>query len=197
MKCTAGLLAALVLLLALAGCQSGGDQGEKDQRTVAGQSDAGDPAAETGPVQAEAEANGFLLRLHADRGTYTTEDAIEIWAELTYTGEEDTVTIWHGEPYVVFSLTDGEDFNVDGVILTTLSGTELEKGETYRFDYVKSGGFDASAPDAAFWEEFYQEEELRLPAGTYTVTADGAFHLSQDLLPEEKGPSCSLQITVK
>lgn len=142
-------------------------------------------------------ANDFELKLFADKKSYTTEDAIQIWATLEYVGEKDTVTIWHGIPYISFSLTDGADFNVDGMIFTVLTSTELNKGEVYHFDYAKSGRFSADDPDVEFWEKFYQEEDLKLPAGTYAVSVRGAFSLSEDVVNNDSELSCQLQIEVE
>lgn len=142
-------------------------------------------------------ANDFVLKLFADKASYTTDEPIQIRATLEYVGEKDTFTIWHGIPYISFSLTDGADFNVDGMILTVLTSTELNRGEVYEFDYVKSGGFSADDPNAEFWENFYQEEDLKLPVGIYTVTVRGAFSLSEDVVNDDSGLSCQLQIEVK
>ena len=150
----------------------------------------------TSEISSTCTANDFVLKLFADKENYTTNEAIQIWATLEYVGEKDSVTIWHGLPYIVFSITDGADFNVDGMVLTVLTSTELNKGEVYEFDYVKSGGFSADDPNAEFWEKFYQEEDLKLPAGTYTVTVRGAFSRSEDVVNDDRGLSCRLQIRV-
>lgn len=185
-------LLATVLLLAAAGCQHQQSQGQS------GAEGSESPADEsTTQISAEATENDFCLKLFADKDTYRSDEAIQIWATLEYVGDEDTITIWHGEPYVVFSITDGADFNTGGVVEDILTSTELQKGRQYHFDYVKSGGYDATAPDADFWNQFYQEEALKLPAGTYTVSVAGAFYLSKELLSTEQGPSCELQITVQ
>ena len=141
--------------------------------------------------------NDFELKLFANKASYTVDESIQIWATLEYVGEKDTVTIWHGLPYIAFSITDGADFNVDGMVLTLLTSTELSKGEIYEFDYVKSGGFSADDPNAEYWEKFYQEEELKLPKGIYTVTVRGEFALSEDVVNDDSGLSCQLQLEVK
>lgn len=147
-------------------------------------------------ISSTATKNDFELTLYADKAAYTVDEEINLRATLEYKGEKDAVTIWHGDPYLTFSITDGKDFKTGGVVMTILTSTELEKGKVYEFAYQKSGGFDTLAPDAEFWREFYQEESLKLPAGTYTVTANGSFHLSEQMRAEEKGPSCNLQIEV-
>ena len=183
----------LVLLLALAGCQAG----QTPREPVASAAGSLEDGGSTTQIEAEAVEHDFRLKLHADNSVYRTDEAIQIWATLEYIGEDSTATIWHSNPYVVFSITDGADFHADGVVDSVLTSTELNRGELYRFDYVKSGSYDASAPDADFWEAFYQEDTLTLPAGTYTISVDGAFYLSDQLLDAEKGPSCTLQITVQ
>lgn len=147
-------------------------------------------------ISSTCTANDFVLKLFADKASYTTDETIQIRATLEYAGEKDTFTIWHGLPYISFSLTDGADFNVNGMILTVLTSTDLNKGQIYEFDYVKSGGFSADDPNAEFWEKFYQEEDLKLPAGTYTVSVRGAFSLSEDVVNDDSGLSCQLQIKV-
>lgn len=147
-------------------------------------------------ISSSASANGFEIRLYADQDDYTTSDEIHIWATLEYQGEGDTVTIWHGLPYITFSITDGADFNTGGMVATILTSTQLRRGEIYRFEFQKSGGYDPAAPDSAFWENYYQEESLHLPPGTYTVTVNGEFSISQEQRPDEQGPSCELQLTV-
>jgi len=183
----------LVLVLALAGCQSPQNQ----EQIGADETDRMADGSAAAPIEAETTENNFRLKLYADQSVYSTNEIIKIWAALEYIGDENSVTIWHGDPYIVFSITDGADFYVDGFINCVLISTELEKGEQYRFDYGKSGVYDPKAPDAGFWRKFFQEEELKLPAGTYTISVDGAFYLSEQLLPAEKGPSCELQITVQ
>ena len=147
-------------------------------------------------ISSAASANGFEIKLYADRDYYHQSDAIHLWATLEYQGEGDTVTIWHGRPYITFSISDGADFNTGGMVATILTSTQLRKGEVYRFEYRKSGGYDPAAPDGEYWENFYQEEGLHLPPGTYTVTVNGAFSVSQEQRPGEQGPSCELEITV-
>lgn len=179
-KRIAALLLCLTCLAGLAAC--GGEKAVEE--------------AAAGEISATAEANGFVITLYADKAGYRTDEEIRIRATLEYTGEGNSVTIWHGEPYISFSISDGKDFNSGGLIMTVLTSTKLEKGKVYEYGYTKSGGYSADDPDAAFWEEFYASDTLKLPAGTYTVTVSGMFHLTAQQRPEDKGPSASLQITV-
>ena len=155
-----------------------------------------DPGSEIDLNSAECRANGFEMALFSDNTVYKTTDIIQIWATLAYTGPEDTVTIWHGIPYISFSITDGKDFNVEGLTLTVLASTVLNKGEVYRHDYEKSGGYGEDDPDADFWRAFYAEKDLILPPGAYTISAGGAFSLTETVTDSPSGLLCELKINV-
>ena len=161
-----------ILLMALAGCENP----EKQEQTETDKTD--DIASKTTQIEAETKENDFCLKLYADNHVYSTDEAVKIGAALEYIGDENSFTIWHGDPYLVFSITDGADFYLSDFVHDILIRTELKKGEQYH-------------------REFYQEKDLKLPAGTYTISVDGAFYLSEDIASAEKGPSCELQITVQ
>ncbi|MDR1185535.1 MAG: hypothetical protein LBK67_12180 [Coriobacteriales bacterium] len=154
-------------------------------------------ALEQGANRASCTGDGFEVRLFSDKEVYKSTDTIQIWATLEYNGDEDVVTIWHGYPCMGFSLTDGKDFNVDGVVLTVLTSTEIEKGNVYRFYYQKSGAWSADDPDADFWEDFYKEKDLVLPEGEYTVTVRGDFSLTEEPFDSQSGLLCELKIKVE
>jgi len=139
--------------------------------------------------------NGFEMNLYSDKSVYKAMDIINIWATLQYVSDGDEITIWHGDPYMVFSITDGKDFNMDGMVEDILTSTVLEKDKLYHFDFHKSGGWSADDPNADFWDRFYQEKDLRLPVGEYTVTLRGAFSLSMDTW-DNSGLVCELAIKV-
>ncbi len=181
----------LVFLLTLVGCQNLQSRGQIETDKT---DDMADAATQ---IETETTKNDFSLKLYVDNSVYSPDEAIKIWATLEYVGDENSVTIWHGDPYIVFSVTDGADFYISEFVHDISISTVLKKGERYHFDYVKSDEYDVMGPDADFWKEFYQDEDLKLPAGTYTISADGVFYLSEDILPTEKGPSCELQITVQ
>ena len=129
----------------------------------------------------QASDQNFKLTLYSDKENYIQNEQINIWAELVYTGDNNTITIWHDIPYVSFTITDGKKFNTGGMFQDILTSTVLEKGKVYTFPYGKTGGFDADAPDAAFWQKFYSQKELYLLKGTYTVSATGAFSLTKNI----------------
>jgi hypothetical protein len=148
---------------------------------------------------AQCPADVFEMNLFSDKEVYKTTDTIQIWATLEYTGNNDTIKIWHGIPYMSFVITDGKNFTTGGMSQTILTSSILEKGEIYYFDYKKSGAWDPANPDASFWENFYNEKDLFLPAGEYTVILKGDFYLtfSDQGIEEYSGLLCELNIKIE
>lgn len=139
----------------------------------------------------------FELNLYSDKTTYKTTEKITIWATLKYIGENEKIKIWHADPYISFTITDGKDFNTGGAFDEILATTELGKGQLYRFDYSKSGGFAAEDPKAEFWKKFYAEKDLYLPEGEYTIKVSTAFSLTENIGESESSLSKELKIIVK
>lgn len=138
----------------------------------------------------------FELKLYSDKQVYKTTDKIKIWATLKYIGNNNQVKIWHGDPYIVFYISDGKEFNIGGMVFDILTSTVLEKDKLYEFDYIKSGGFSEDDPDADFWKKFYAKKDLYLPEGEYTVTARGDFSLSENTEESKRNLSTELKIKV-
>ncbi len=136
----------------------------------------------------------FELELYSDKQTYKSTDKIKIWATIKYIGNNDQVKIWHGDPTVTFNISDGKEFNIGGIINTILTSTMLENGELYKFDYAKNGGYSNDDANADFWKKFYEEKDLYLPEGEYTIKASGAFSLTENL--EESKNNLSKQINI-
>jgi hypothetical protein len=141
-------------------------------------------------------AGGFEMRLFTNKEVYRRDEAIMIWASLEYVGADRSVTIWSADPYMVFSITDGADFQVNGGVHEIWKETRLQKGETYSFSYTKSGSWDANAADADYWEAFYSERDLILPPGEYTIAVDGAFSLGE-AGNRPSGLRCEMRIWVE
>lgn len=139
----------------------------------------------------------FELKLYSDKTTYITADKIKIWATLKYIGTNSHITIWHGDPYISFTISDGKDFNTGGLFDDVLSSTELEKDKIYKFEYSKNGGYSADDPKADFWKKFYSEKYLNLPEGEYTIKVGTAFSLTKDLDKSRCDLSEELKIVVK
>lgn len=138
----------------------------------------------------------FQLKLFSDKQIYKTTDKINIWATLEYTGTNESIEIWHGDPYISFNISDGKEFNIVGIVEDVLMSTLLEKGKLYKFNYTKSGGYSNDDPKADYWQKFYAEKDLYLPEGEYTIRVGGAFSLSKDVGKSSNNLSKELKIKV-
>lgn len=141
-------------------------------------------------------AHDFVMILSTDKEVYSSTDRIQIWSTLEYIGDEDQTTIWHGIPYMVYSIVGNNGFKSEGFTLTILMSTILEKDKVYFYLYQKSGGWDNNALDASYWKEFYRTTELYLPAGEYTISLIGYFSLSRSMIDSHSGLLCELTIKV-
>jgi hypothetical protein len=141
--------------------------------------------------------NNFIMTLNSDKEVYKTTDIINIWGTLEYIGDNDTIEIWHSCPFMLFSITDGKNFDIDGVAVDILASSVLEKNKVYHFDYQKSGGWSADDPNAKYWEDFFKEKDLLLPKGKHTITLNGGFSLSERVIDSKSGLICKLEITIK
>lgn len=127
------------------------------------------PSAVQG-VSASARNGDFLFTLASPRSTWTTKDAIEISASLTYEGDEPEVEIGGGGGPVVFSLVQLEGGNA------VLGGGQDLPCLRYRlgpdapivWQFEKAGGIDDAPP---FDRAFFEDPELHLPPGRWEVRA--------------------------
>lgn len=136
----------------------------------------------------------FELKLYSDKQVYKTTDKIMIWATLKYIGSKDQITIWHGDPYINFYISDGKEFNIGGIVNTILTTTTLERNKLYKFDYIKNGGYSNDDTNAEFWKKFYSEKDLILPEGEYIIKVGGGFSLSEK---DTQSSNLSEQISIK
>ena len=143
------------------------------------------------------ETDDFILTISSEFGVYSTEEPITIWATLEYIGEQDSITIWHGLPFITFSISDGRDFVTEPVVIEVLESTDLLPGKVYHFDFQKSGSWSSADPKADFWEGFFGEEELFLPSGNYTVTVYGAFSTTETMTASPSGLNARITILVE
>ena len=121
-------------------------------------------------VSASARNGDFVFTLSSPRSTWTTADAIEITARLTYHGDEPDIEIGGGGGPVVFSLIQLEGGSAvlgGGQDLPCLR-YQLGPDAPLVWPFQKAGGIDDEPP---FDLAFFQDPELRLPPGRWEVGA--------------------------
>lgn len=124
----------------------------------------------------------FEMKLNIQKKKYKVGEPIHYSALLTYIGDSDSILVWGPRTYIMFSLTDGKEIKMEGASTLELTATRLFKGEINEYPFFKSGGYSVNDPDAGFWKEFYSEKDLLLPAGTYLITANSNFSLTEKVV---------------
>jgi len=120
----------------------------------------------------------FIFRLVSEKKEYEVGNDVKLYGEITYTGEEEEVTIYHSSSAILFSLDEkvrGYDigFAVDDIGLSTV----LKQDEPYREEYVKIGVYTEDDPSdyIKFMEGFVKEDGF--PSGYYVVNGETDFTL--------------------
>lgn len=123
----------------------------------------------------------FRLSLYLANKQLWANEPIDIYSTLEFIGDTDTVTIWHGNPYIIYTLYDDQGVcYTNAIIQTVLESTTITKGDLMTFNFQKSGGWSTDDPNAEYWEAFYSDPELKLPKGKYTLSVGCAFGLSEE-----------------
>lgn len=132
----------------------------------------GTPAG-TSIVDGQAHDDAFRLTIHAERPTYRTGEAIGTSATLTYFGPEPAVdVVGSGSGLVGFGLRqlDGQ-LKMGPGWLDSCRTYPMSRGTAVAVPFVKSGGFIPTDPDGPFWQAYFAERDLLLPAGTWQIDA--------------------------
>lgn len=164
-----GLLLLLSITGMLAAC------GTQEISGIAVEDFEADPAAET-------SSGDFIYRLIAESDTFEAGGPINMYAELEYTGPEDSIDIYHAASPFYFHLRERtRDYEILYPMNEPLISTTLIKGEPLRESYQGSGGYSEEDPedyqgfiksviDGQFPEGFY---EVDGSANFYTGHLDG------------------------
>src|SRR5688500_10600170 len=126
------------------------------------------PSAVAG-VEAQARNGDLILTLSSPKSVWTTEEAIDIVATLSYVGDQDQLDLRGGGGPIVFSLrqlSGGSATLGGGQDLPCLS-YPIRHGTPLMLPFEKSGTVEAAPFDRAFFEE----PRLLLPPGRWQVGA--------------------------
>ncbi|TLS48469.1 hypothetical protein FE782_30500 [Paenibacillus antri] len=156
----------LLLFLALSGCmQSPGERGASDPVK---------PIDER-PAAAETKEGEFVYRLVSERSEYESGGEVVLYAELIYTGPEESVTIYHAASPFSFPIRETtRGYEIGYMMNQPLLHTELRRNVPLRETYVKSGGFGEQDEReyVEFMKRFWKEG---FPEGEYIVNGSADF----------------------
>jgi hypothetical protein len=161
---------------------------------LSGCGDGGLTSANDAPLPVAEVSNGhFRLALRATTARYAAGEPIAVGATLTYAGPARQIEVaGSGSGLVGFGVEQ-----VDGNIKILPAGTAdchpwtLPRGDTI-IPFQKSGGFSADDPGADFFEDYFHDPALRLPAGTWRISAEAVI-----FPPDCDGPPTSLATSIE
>lgn len=127
------------------------------------------------PIQAEVTEGDFTYRLYSEKESYKEFEDLQIYAEIIYTGQEDSIDIYHGASPFSFpfeELTRG--FDVPYAMDLPLIVTTIEKNEPFRKKYTFAGGY--SDRDQAEFVHFVRTiMKDGFPEGEYIIHGGANF----------------------
>jgi len=117
----------------------------------------------------------YRLTITTDKDEYAANEPIAAFGELTYQGSQPTADIQYldlpGGPIMFGVRQVGGSIDAAPEPHAMCSGTQLERGQPLRVPFTKFGGWSNADPNAAFYESYFKDPELRLPPGQWDVYA--------------------------
>ncbi|MCM3612213.1 hypothetical protein M4S82_13220 [Planococcus sp. MERTA32b] len=141
----------------------------------------GDPASNVmeytvQTTEAEAAEGDFIYRLVSEKEEYVSGGPVEIYAELEYTGDQETIDIYHAASPFHFPMEEKtRDYEIHYGMEEPLITTTLTKGEPLPGQYAGSGGYSDQEDDD--YIKFTQNiMNKQFPAGYYAVEGYADFY---------------------
>ena len=140
---------------------------------VAQETDAG---ATLGPVTATDADGRFRLDFQLPKLTFTEGEAIEGEAVLSLLGPGEGQIGASGGGPITFGIREITGTRQIGPASRASCGLfPIGEGAPITSGIVKSGGWNGEDANAAFFEAFFRDPELHLPAGTWEISAYASF----------------------
>jgi len=135
------------------------------------------PSTVTG-IEAQARNGDLILTLASSKSVWTTEEAIEIVATMSYVGDQDQLDVHGGGGPIIFSLIQLEGGNAvlgGGQDLPCLR-YPVGANSPLVWPFAKSGAIDDEPP---FDRAFFEEPLLLLPPGRWEARASLQYGIGQ------------------
>ncbi|WP_422122113.1 hypothetical protein DHX103_09790 [Planococcus sp. X10-3] len=160
-------LSFLLLILLIAACGTGEETPADATASV------DDYSVST--TEASTTEGDFIYRLVSEQEAYPSGGPIELYAELEYVGDQDSIDIFHAGSAFFFPMEEKtRGYQLDYPMIEPLLTTTLTKGEPLREAYTGSGGY--SDQETAEYIEFMKQViDNRFPQGYYIVNGYADF----------------------
>lgn len=127
-------------------------------------------------TESEVQEGDFIYRLVTEKSEYTTDEPVNIYAELEYVGDQEEVMIYHAMTPFYFPMTEKiRNYEIDYPMPEPLGGTTLKKGEPIRQDYTRTGSYSPDKQDdyTEFMKSFIKDGFLE---GYYVLNGSAGFY---------------------
>ena len=151
-------------------------------------------------VRSTVRDSTFELSLEASKGTFRADEPVLVSATLAYVGPEQRAALsseYRDALYFDLEQLDGPLDMSGGVSRLICHPSVLERGSPTTIPFQKAGAFDSATPDADFWRRYFAEPALRLPAGTWRVTAHLKTAIGTDCRTEDHEIATAISFKVE
>lgn len=163
------------------------------------------PSAPTGPLLDGTALTGtnddgrFRLTIHADQDRYRAGQELQVRASLAFLGAEPEVAVsGSGTGLVVFGVErDQPPIRIDPAGTTDCRESQLRRDTPMEVSFFKTGGYDPAEPFAPFFESYLFPRELRLAAGTWTISAIASFNEGSDCAARGHDLRASVRVVIE
>ncbi|WP_282020463.1 hypothetical protein [Planomicrobium okeanokoites] len=137
-------------------------------------------------TEAEATEGDFIYRLVSEKETYESGGPVELYAELEYIGDLETVDIFHAASPFYFPMEEKtRSYEIHYGMEEPLITTTLTKGEPLREQYSGSGGY-STEEDSAYIEFTKNIMDMQFPEGYYAVEGYTDFYTENSATAQTK-----------
>jgi hypothetical protein len=150
-------------------------------------------ASPAGSLSAQTKDGPFTLDFTLPKSTWATSEAIEGTATLAFSGSGGVDFGSSGGGPVGFGYVEvGGTRRMGPAWTADCHLARLEAGNPIVHTLGKSGGFGGEDPNARFYESFFADPQIHLPAGDWDITAAAEFIEGQC-----DGPGHTLKVTLR
>lgn len=154
-----------------------------------------EPVSTPAAVTAEAQNGLFKLDFVLDSATWPANKPITGSSKLERIGEGEFIS---GCGPLSFSFSEvGGSRHMEPEWPGCCKPYDLSQGDAITSPLTKSGATSRHDPDFEFWRAFFEGPDIRLPAGTWEITAVTSFNNGPDCSGSGQNLSASLVVTVE
>lgn len=139
----------------------------------------------------------FTLSIHTDKATYRTTDPIVVAADLAFIGLAAEVTVFGDQGLVGFGVKQLDGHLEMGPASRLMCAQQkIGRLTPAHVPFQKSGGFSVDEPDGPFWQAYFADPLLHLPAGTWRISASTGLMTGKDCSPPTHDLTAGVTIQV-